>query len=85
MFTPLRYRLTLDGEVREQLAMLVAIGNTSSYGGGMLICPKADPYDGLLDVRSSIPLGGQLLRLFLRCTRGSSFGIHVSSSCGFVK
>ena len=35
---------------RELRAMLVAIGNTSFYGGGMLICPQADPYDGLLDV-----------------------------------
>lgn len=65
VFTPLRYRLTLDGEVREQLAMLVAIGNTSSYGGGMLICPKADPYDGLLDVTIIHPVGRlKLLRLF---------------------
>ena len=43
VFTPLQYRLTLDGEVREQQAMLVAVGNTSSFGGGMLICPGADP------------------------------------------
>ena len=65
VFSPLRYRLTLDGEVREQLAMLVAIGNTSSYGGGMLICPKADPYDGLLDVTIIHPVGRlKLLRLF---------------------
>ena len=65
VFSPLRYRLILDGEVREQLAMLVAIGNTSSYGGGMLICPKADPYDGLLDVTIIHPVGRlKLLRLF---------------------
>jgi len=50
VFEPLRYRLTLDGEVRELSSMLVAVGNTSSYGGGMKICPAADPYDGLLDV-----------------------------------
>ncbi|HEX6759217.1 MAG TPA: YegS/Rv2252/BmrU family lipid kinase [Propionibacteriaceae bacterium] len=65
VFTPLQYRLTLDGEVREQQAMLVAVGNTSSYGGGMLICPKADPYDGLLDVTIIHPVGRlKLLRLF---------------------
>jgi diacylglycerol kinase (ATP) len=65
VFSPLRYRLILDGEVREQQAMLVAIGNTSSYGGGMLICPKADPYDGLLDVTIIHPVGRlKLLRLF---------------------
>jgi diacylglycerol kinase (ATP) len=28
----------------------VAVGNTASYGGGLRICPAADPTDGLLDV-----------------------------------
>jgi diacylglycerol kinase (ATP) len=65
VFSPLHYRLTLDGQVRELDAMLVAIGNTRSYGGGMLICPKADPYDGLLDVTIIHPVGRlKLLRLF---------------------
>ena len=50
VFRPLRYQLSFDGEIRDQEAMLVAIGNTSSYGGGMRICPDADPADGLLDV-----------------------------------
>jgi diacylglycerol kinase (ATP) len=64
VFSPLQYRLILDGQVREQQAMLVAIGNTSSYGGGMLICPEADPYDGLLDVTIIHPVGRlKLLRL----------------------
>ncbi len=64
VFSPLQYRLTLDGEVREQQAMLVAVGNTSSYGGGMIICPRADPYDGLLDVTIIHPVGRlKLLRL----------------------
>jgi diacylglycerol kinase (ATP) len=30
--------------------MLVAVGNTTSYGGGMRICPNADAEDGLLDL-----------------------------------
>ena len=65
VFSPLQYRLTLDAEVRQLPAMLVAIGNTSSYGGGMLICPKADPYDGLLDVTIIHRVGRlKLLRLF---------------------
>lgn len=61
VFTPLQYRLTIDGEVRELEAMLVAVGNTSSYGGGMLVCPNADPQDGLLDVTIVHPVG--LLKL----------------------
>lgn len=50
VFSPLRYRLVIDGQPRQLDAMLVAVGNTSSYGGGMRICPDADPTDGLLDL-----------------------------------
>ncbi|MFJ4471347.1 diacylglycerol kinase [Streptomyces sp. NPDC089424] len=50
-FRPFPYRLTLDGgEVREIEATLVAVGNGPSYGGGMRICPDADPTDGLFDI-----------------------------------
>jgi diacylglycerol kinase (ATP) len=64
VFSPLAYRLTLDGRVREQRAMLVAIGNTGYYGGGMHICPQADPFDGWLDVTIIHPVGRvTLLRL----------------------
>lgn len=49
-FSPLRYRLTVDGEERELEAMLVGVCNTGVFGGGMKISPAADPADGLLDV-----------------------------------
>ena len=29
---------------------MVAVGNTPWYGGGMKVCPAADPTDGLFDV-----------------------------------
>ncbi|KAA8964485.1 diacylglycerol kinase [Mycobacterium sp.] len=47
----LPFRLTLDGrdEISTDLT-LAAFGNTRSYGGGMLICPRADHADGLLDI-----------------------------------
>jgi diacylglycerol kinase (ATP) len=54
--SPLPFRLVLDGDapdggtVIEQDLMLAAIGNTRSYGGGMLICPDADPADGRFDL-----------------------------------
>ncbi len=64
VFRPLSYRLTLDGEPRELSAMLVAIGNTSSYGGGMKICPEADPADGWLNLTIIHPVSrARLLRL----------------------
>jgi diacylglycerol kinase (ATP) len=48
---PLPFRITTaDGTVIERELLLVAVGNTSSYGGGMRICPDADPSDGVLDV-----------------------------------
>ncbi|MFF1509491.1 diacylglycerol kinase [Streptomyces sp. NPDC058326] len=50
-FRPVPYRLTLDGDqVVEVDATLVAVGNGSSYGGGMRICAEARTDDGLLDV-----------------------------------
>jgi diacylglycerol kinase (ATP) len=72
VFSPLSYRLTLDGEVRNLDAMLVAIGNTSSYGGGMRVCPDADPTDGLLDVTIVHPVSRlKLLQLLPRMYSGT--------------
>jgi diacylglycerol kinase (ATP) len=63
-FEPLHYQLTIDGVRRDLDAMLVAVGNTRSYGGGIRICPDADPADGLLDVTIIHPVGRPtLLRL----------------------
>ena len=49
-FKPLRYRLELDGEVREVDAMLCAVGNGWAFGGGLRITEGALLDDGLLDV-----------------------------------
>ena len=54
---PRRYTLHLDGVVHEIDAVLVAVGNTASYGGGMRICPAADPTDGLVDIVYATPIG----------------------------
>ena len=72
-FAPLSYRLTLDGEVREQQAMLVAIGNTTTYGGGMRICPRADPTDGFLDVTIIHPVNRLKLLQLLPQMRSGRF------------
>jgi diacylglycerol kinase (ATP) len=47
---PRRYTITLDGVTRTVDGVIVAVGNCPSYGGGMRICPDADPTDALLDV-----------------------------------
>ncbi|WP_171113434.1 diacylglycerol kinase [Streptomyces sp. Z423-1] len=71
-FRPFPYRLTLDdGEVREIEATLVAVGNGSSYGGGMRICPGADLTDGLFDITVVGDCGRRtLLRVFPTVYRG---------------
>jgi diacylglycerol kinase (ATP) len=49
-FEPLPYTLDLDGESRSLEAMLVAVGNGPSFGGGLRITEGALLDDGLLDV-----------------------------------
>jgi diacylglycerol kinase (ATP) len=49
-FRPIPYVLQLDGETVEHEAMLVAVGNGPSFGGGLRITEGALLDDGLLDV-----------------------------------
>jgi diacylglycerol kinase (ATP) len=64
-FSPLHYTLDLDGEEREVDAMLVAVGNGPSFGGGMRIAHGAELDDGLLDVVLIKPLSRvELVRTF---------------------
>lgn len=74
--TPMRFALRTDGaESPASDGTLIAVGNTRSYGGGMPVCPEADPHDGLLDVVHIAPVSRlQLIRLFPRLLRGT----HVS-------
>ncbi|MEO3820713.1 diacylglycerol kinase family protein [Plantactinospora sp. B24E8] len=69
---PRRYTLRLDGVPLEFDGVLVAVGNCPSYGGGMRICPDADPTDGQLDVVYAGPVGrATLARIKPRVYRGS--------------
>ena len=47
-FKPVPYKVTIDGTEHNGQAMLVAVGNGTSYGGGMQVCVGARPDDGLL-------------------------------------
>lgn len=49
-FRPIPFTLRLDGLELKREAMLVAVANAPSYGGGMLVCPDASMDDGLFDV-----------------------------------
>ncbi|WP_030560291.1 diacylglycerol kinase [Streptomyces aureocirculatus] len=72
-FKPIRYRITLDDtDVHEVDATLVAVGNGSSYGGGMKICAGADMADGLFDVTVVGDCSRTtLLKVFPRVYRGT--------------
>ena len=74
-FRPREYLIDLDGERHSSRAMLVAIGNGPSYGGGMRVLPDARMDDGLLDVMVLEPVSRlEFLRIFPRVYSGT----HVS-------
>lgn len=69
---PRHYTMRLDGETHEFEAVLVAIGNLPSYGGGHRICPDADATDGLLDVVVAGPISRTtLVRIKPRVYQGT--------------
>lgn len=69
---PIRYRLELDGEPSETEAVLVAVANNTSFGGGMLVTPDAVLDDGLFDVLVVQPLARTaFLRIFPRVFKGT--------------
>lgn len=71
-FRPLPFRIVADGHEMHREAMLVAVGNTASFGGGMRIAEGADPADGVLDVIVIHPVSKpKLARVFPRVYRGT--------------
>ncbi len=68
----LPFRLSFDGEELVTDLTLAAFGNTKSYGGGMRICPNADPTDGQLDATMVASTSRtKLIRLFPTVFKGS--------------
>jgi diacylglycerol kinase (ATP) len=71
-FEPLPFDITLDGEPIQRDAMLVAVGNGPSFGGGLRLCEGASMDDGLLDVVVINPVSKlKLLRVFPKLYRGT--------------
>jgi len=74
-FRPLEYEITLDTHSFTTKAMLIAIGNGRSYGGGMYVCPQAQMNDGLFDVMILEPVSKiEFLKVFPKVYSGS----HIS-------
>ncbi len=71
-FTPAGFVIDLDGEVIRGQHMLVAVGNSISYGGGMKVTPDASVTDGALDVCMLRAVSrGTFLRAFPKVFRGT--------------
>ena len=72
VFQPLPYTLELDGETRRLDAMLVAVGNGPSFGGGLRITEGAVLDDGLLDVVIIKPMSKLgLIRTYPKLFKGT--------------
>jgi diacylglycerol kinase (ATP) len=70
-FEARNYSITLDGKAVETKAMLIAIGNGHSYGGGMRVCPDADLNDGQFDVMILKPVSRvEFLKVFPKVFSG---------------
>jgi diacylglycerol kinase (ATP) len=72
VFEPLHYTLELDGESRQLDAMLVAVGNGPSFGGGLRITEGAVLDDGMLDVVVIKPISKlDLIRTYPKLFKGT--------------
>lgn len=74
-FKPISYQFSIDGTPFQREAMLIAIGNGSSYGGGMKVCPQADLTDGELDLMILNPVSK---REFVKIFPSVYQGEHIS-------
>ena len=72
VFRPLHYTLDLDGQELTLDAMLVAVGNGPSFGGGLRITEGALLDDGMLDVVVIKPMSrGSLVRTYPKLFNGT--------------
>jgi diacylglycerol kinase (ATP) len=72
VFKPLHYTLDLDGRQLTLDAMLVAVGNGPSFGGGLRITEGALLDDGMLDVVVIKPMSrGSLVRTYPKLFKGT--------------
>jgi diacylglycerol kinase (ATP) len=71
-FTPIPYVVDLDGEEHRFEAMMVAVGNGPSFGGGLRITEGALLDDGLLDVVVILPMRkAGLVRTYPKLFKGT--------------
>lgn len=66
--------IEIDGHVHDASTTMLSVGNTRYFGGGMAICPEADPADGLAQV---VVVGDVSRFRFLRVFPRAFSGGHV--------
>jgi diacylglycerol kinase (ATP) len=72
LFKPLEYQIQLDSQEFSTEAMLIAVANGASYGGGMKVCPNASITDGFFDVMILEPVSKfEFLRVFPKVFKGT--------------
>lgn len=74
-FKARHYEITLDDRTISTEAMLIAVANGRSYGGGMLVCPNANINDGVFDVMVLHPISKfEFIKVFPQVFAGT----HIS-------
>lgn len=74
-FISLKYRAKVDGKERKLNAMLCAVANGPSYGGGMFVAPEASIDDGILDLFIVHKISRtELIKVFPKVFTGSHVG-----------
>ncbi|HEX4492361.1 MAG TPA: diacylglycerol kinase family protein [Acidimicrobiia bacterium] len=80
-YSPRDFRITVDDDVYELRAWMVAVGNSRAYAGGMRIVPDARMDDGLLDVCVIGDISrAQLVRHFPKVFGGTHLSVPGISS-----
>ena len=74
-FEPIRLKIKTEEESLETLAVLCAVANCQSYGGGMRIAPNANVNDGKLEVVLVGEMSkSEFLRQFPKVFKGAHLG-----------
>lgn len=74
-FHPAEFRIVTDHDDLRLDAMMVAVANAASYGGGMMVCPDALLDDGVLDL---CVVGAMSRRSFVAAFPSVYRGTHVT-------
>ena len=71
-FKGIRVKIESEGKEEERDVLICAVCNGAQFGGGIKICPPADPQDGLLDVIVVDCIGGKwkIVKAFIELMKG---------------